>query len=253
MEYKEAFHNRLKNYDYAMDNYGKALEEEFLTAIKVLDLQPNESLVSIPAGGIPINAYIDPALNIKYLPFEPLKENNDTDIYVGHGDFTSIPLPNASIDKIITLASFHHVQAERTEALKEFHRILKYHGTLVIGDVLTGSPQAKWLNVFVNQYNSNGHNGLFLTHEESTEIEKLGFKVQVSLHTYNWSFENDDNAIDFVRNLFGLDLIPSSSEGSALLLTAMRNILDYHDNKFSWQLMYFNCRKITHQTTHFIN
>jgi SAM-dependent methyltransferase len=232
MEYKEAFTNRATRYDYAIEKYGTALREEFLTALKVLDLKPNESLVNIPAGGIPLDVYIDQALNIKYLAFEPLE---------GHCEFTAIPVMDSSIDKIITLASFHHVQEKRTQALCEFRRILKDQGTLVIGDVIQGSPQAHWLNVFVNEYNSNGHNGFFLTEAETVEIEKLGFKVCVWRHVYDWTFDNDDNAVDFVRNLFGLDRIPNTREGSAMLLGAMKDILGYKDNKFQWQLMYFRC------------
>lgn len=237
MEYEQAFKNRAGRYDYAMSKYGKALKEEFETALKVLDLQPYERLVNIPAGGIAINAYIDPTLKIDYMGFEPLQEHQKNDNE--YCDFTSIPLTNACVDKVISLAAFHHVQAKRTEALCEFHRILKEQGTLVIGDVIEGSPQAYWLNVFVNQYNSNGHNGLFLKEEEASSIEQLGFKVETSRHTYHWNFDNDEQAVDFVQNLFGIDLVPSTN----MLLDAMKEHLGYNDNRFEWQLLYFKCVK----------
>lgn len=237
MEYEQAFKNRGQRYDYAMQKYGTALQEEFATAIRVLDLQPYESLVNIPAGGIPLDMYIDPTLKIEYLGFEPSQEHEKQNIE--YCDFTSIPLDDMSVDKIISLAAFHHVQEKRSETLREFHRILKTNGMLVIGDVIDGSPQAYWLNVFVNQYNSNGHKGLFLKEEEACRFEELGYKVETSRHVYHWTFENDKQATDFVTNLFGLDLIPSSD----MLLGAMQEFLGYKDNKFEWQLLYFKCTK----------
>ena len=70
-------------------------------------------------------------------------------------------------------------------------------------------------------------------------IEKLRFQVEVSIESYNWYFDNDDEAIDFVHNLFGLDLIDDTS----ILLNAMKDILGYNDFKFRWELMYFKCKK----------
>jgi SAM-dependent methyltransferase len=238
MEYREAFNNREKRYEYAINKYQNVLRNEFEVAVKVLDLKESDNLVNIPAGGVPIHRYIDKNLNINYLPYEVIRDDKRDDMK--YCDFTNIPLHSRTIDKLITLASFHHVQEEREEALKEFKRILKDDGVLVIGDVIEGSKQAYWLNVFVNKYNSNGHNGLFLKESDVFLIKNIGFNVETSIHTYNWIFENDECAIDFIINLFGLDLL----DDKELLLTAMKDILDYKDNKFEWQLMYFKCRNV---------
>ncbi len=158
----------------------------------------------------------------------------------GTCEFTAILLEDDKVDKILSLASFHHVQEKRIETLREFRRILRKDGTLVIGDVIAGSKQDYWLNYFVNKHNSNGHNGLFLREEEAIEIEKIGFNVETKVYTYDWVFDNDENALDFVKNLFGLDLL----EDKSILLNAMRDILGYKDCKFEWQLMYFKCKKV---------
>jgi SAM-dependent methyltransferase len=227
MEYHEAFYKREHKYEYAVTTYENVLKREFEIAIEVLDLKEFETLVNIPAGGIPI----DSLKKIQYHAFEPLK---------GTCEFTAIPLEDNSVDKILSLASFHHVQEKRKETLIELRRILKQDGTLVIGDVIAGSKQDYWLNYFVNKYNSNGHNGLFLKEEEALEIEKIGFNVELKVYTYDWSFDNDENAVDFVKNLFGLDLL----DEKGILLNAMKDILGYNDCKFEWQLMYFKCKKI---------
>jgi SAM-dependent methyltransferase len=241
MEYQEAFKNREGKYEYAVSKYTKVLKREFEIAVEVLDLKHYHSVVNIPAGGIPIDNYIDPSLDIQYLPFEPLREEQYKDIR--HCDFTDIPLEDDSVDRILSLASFHHVQEKRIETLKELRRILKKGGQLVIGDVVCGSRQDNWLNVFVNTYNSNGHQGKFLEESEANVLEQLGFKVETFVYTYDWIFDNDNNAIDFVKNLFGLDKLQSNNNDS-FLLNALKEILGYEDNKFEWCLMYFRCTKV---------
>lgn len=74
-----------------------------------------------------------------------------------------IPLKSQSVNKILCLASLHHLNnEERINTYNEFYRILKPNGKLIIADVIKNSNQSIWLNNFVNNYNSNGHNGIFL-------------------------------------------------------------------------------------------
>lgn len=230
MEYKAAFKNRNVQYETAVEKHDGVLRQEFETAVAALDLKPSETLVNIPSGGNPLYTHIDPSLNIHYIPFEPMKD---------HSEFSNIPLPSNSIDKIITLASFHHVHREREDTLKEFHRILKPSGMLVIADVIEGTKQAEWLNGFVNEYNPNGHNGLFLTQSDTTLAQKTGFKVECCIHTYDWLFKSDEQAVNFTKNLFGLNLL----QDDTLLLQALKDRLDYKDCKFEWQIMYMKCIK----------
>jgi len=230
MDYKAAFKNREEQYENTVEEHDGVLRQEFQTAIDTLDLKLGETLVNIPSGGNPLYKYINPSLNIHYIPFEPLKD---------HSEFSNIPLSSNSIDKIITLASFHHVQEEREDTLREFHRILQPGGMLVIADVIDGTKQAYWLNGFVNDYNPNGHKGLFLTNSDVTLAENTGFKVEYCTHTYDWSFKSDEQAVNFTKNLFGLNLLHNDT----LLLQALKDILDFKDCKFEWQLMYMKCTK----------
>jgi ubiquinone/menaquinone biosynthesis C-methylase UbiE len=238
MDYQLAFHNRAERYDYAIHTYEDALSEEFKTAVQMLDPKPNDVVVNIPAGGTPIHKYISDTLNVTVKSFEMLREHKQDN--VTYCDITSIPLQDNSVDKIISLASFHHFQEDRQEVLMELRRILKNSGVLVIGDVIEGSPQDTWLNVFVNKYNSNGHTGWFLRPDSTSKIEQLGFKVESSKQTYHWSFSKDEDAIDFVKNLFGLDMIPND----AFLLDSMKQYLHYDSNMFEWQLLYLKCMKV---------
>lgn len=231
MEYEEAFFNRAQRYNYAVEKYKYVLDNEFKIAIDVLDLQFNDVLVNIPSGGIPLHKYIDKTLKVTYHGFEPLKDTSCS--------FTAIPLDDKSVDKIMCLSSFHHVQDQRVDTVNEFKRILKDGGTLVIGDVIKGSLQDEWLNTFVHRYNSNGHIGDFLKPSDVTFMSQYGFEVEVSNQSYNWMFKSDKDAIDFMINLFGLDLIHDTD----FLLQSMKSMLNYRNCIIEWQLQYLKCKK----------
>jgi hypothetical protein len=49
-----AFFNRAQRYNYAVDTYDYVLDNEFRTAIDILDLQCNDVLVNIPSYSIPM-------------------------------------------------------------------------------------------------------------------------------------------------------------------------------------------------------
>lgn len=240
MEYLKSFTDRTHSYLDAVEQYGDVLDEEFSTAVEMLDLKQNDIVLNAFAGGIPIQKYINKELNIQYLEFDLHKDFILNDIY----KFTinNIPLKCNSVNKIICLATLHHLNInERNILYNEFYRILKIGGVLIIGDVIHDSPQAKWLNIFVNKYNSNGHNGLFFTKNDSCLIETVGFKVNISLKNYNWNFENENSLIIFCKLLFGLNLYYNDDRS---LLDNIKNYLQYKDGKIPWKLIYFSCIKI---------
>ena len=63
-----------------------------------------------------------------------LKICQDKGLNVVYGDMCSLPLKDNSADFIISIASFHHLSTieRRTQALKEFYRVLKPGGNLLI-------------------------------------------------------------------------------------------------------------------------
>lgn len=227
-----------------MGRYGEALDHEFLTAVKVLDLQKGEVLLNIPAGGVPIHKYIDPTLGVECLRFETSEAFAESD-GIPFCEYTDIPLADATVDKILVLASLHHVVADdRPAVYKELARVLKPGGMLVIGDVIRGSAQDAWLNGFVDAHNSAGHQGLFFTESDADLLEDVGgVDVSVSRHRYRWDLKGAEDAIDFTRNLFGLDMLPGNGEGDRMLLEAMQSILGFDGSGFPWELIYFECKK----------
>lgn len=235
MDYKQSFQKRSQSYLQAIKDFPEALENEFLNAIKMLQLKENDVVLNIPAGGIPLEKYID--VHVNYFAFDTHDEFTSNEIKYCTWD--NIPLKNKSVDKIICLASLHHLNTnERISTLKEFHRILKKTGKLVIGDIINKSPQAIWLNDFVNTYNSDGHKGIFFTPEDSLFLNSQGFNVSTTIVSYPWVFNSNTNAIIFCKLLFGLDLLdltdPKLSQG-------VKDILNLENGKIPWQLIYFVC------------
>jgi SAM-dependent methyltransferase len=239
MDYIKSFKNRGHSYCKAVTLYNNVLDEEITAALDNLQLEKNDVLLNIFAGGIPIDKYIKSDLNITYLAFDM-----HTDFIIDSikkCSFDNIPIQSNSINKIICLATLHHLNiSERTSLYNEFYRILVPSGRLVIADVIDTSPQAKWLNEFVNTYNSNGHKGLFFTKDDSNLIKDSNFLVETSINEYNWNFNNDIDLLHFFKLLFGLDLCIDDTS----LLHSIKEYLYYNNRKFPWKVIYFNCVKM---------
>lgn len=238
MDYLASFTNRAHSYSNAIELYNNVLDEEIITAINNLQLKKDDVLLNVFAGGIPIDKYINNELNIKYLAFDMHKDFIADSIQ--KFTFDKIPLESSSVNKIICLATLHHLNIyERNILYNEFYRVLIPGGMLVIADVICNSPQAKWLNEFVDKYNTNGHKGLFFTANDSKLIETNGFNVDIYIENYNWNFEDEKNLLHFSRLLFGLDLCNDDD----ILLNSIKKYLHYIDGKIPWKLIYFNCIK----------
>ena len=114
---------------------------------------------------------------------------------------------------------------------------------LVIADVIENSPQANWLNTFVNKYNNNGHRGRSFSDKDSQLLKHNCFNVNTSIQNYNWTFVDDYDLVKFYKLLFGLDLCKDDE----FLLNNIKYYLPYNNtcNKItiSWKLLYFNCTK----------
>ena len=237
MDYIRSFTNRAHSYSNAMDLYQNVLDEEIITAIENLELKKDDILLNVFAGGIPIDKYIKDELNITYFAFDMHKDFLENSIK--QFTFDKIQMKSNSVNKIICIATLHHLSIDERDVLyKELNRILIPGGRLVIADVISDSPQAKWLNGFVDKYNSNGHNGLFFTNDDSKLLEKNNFKVDISINNYNWNFKDEECLLHFCKLLFGLDLCTDDK----LLLNSIKEYLHYDNGKIPWQLIYFNCK-----------
>lgn len=238
---KRFSNDKANNYIYAQSTYPYVMKNEFEAALELLKdkLQNEIVFVNIP-GDILFDRYLPVENRIEYIPYE----FNDTFANMLNTkcmSTDSIDLPDKKADIILSIAGLHHFNDdERLSFYKECKRVLKPDGVLLIGEVLKGSAQDKWLNEYVNAYNSNGHKGIFFDDIEANMLEDVGFNVEIKYVEYTWDFDSVESMCDYCINLFGLDKIYSIS----FLRKGIKNYLDYSVNddlscQFSWGLVYF--------------
>jgi hypothetical protein len=100
MDYEKSFKNRINSYLKAIKEFPTALNNEFVTAIDILNLSKNEVVLNIPAGGIPLHDYINPDLHIEYIAYDTHKGfTNEIGLSIKYCSWSNIPLPSNSVDK----------------------------------------------------------------------------------------------------------------------------------------------------------
>jgi SAM-dependent methyltransferase len=236
MEYEQLFSKRAKSYLSAIDTYPNVLDNEFLTAIQVCNLQHGQTLLTIPSSCEKLENYIPSVLNIQHVALETNKELASLTGKT-YCTFDSIPINNNSVDTILSLATLHHcTHDERIHFYEEACRILKPGGQLIIGDVLKDSDQDRWLNIFVNKYNSLGHKGVFWSNDDIELLESCGFSVSTTIKEYTWNFSDKASMYDFIRKLFYVYLASDND-----IYNGLQEYLhtDFINCIFKWKLIYF--------------
>ncbi|RQH16602.1 class I SAM-dependent methyltransferase [Okeania hirsuta] len=207
--YKDIFNQRGTLYHQGMLKYPLARAAEFNNIIKLSDLQDNQIICDMPSGGCYISNFIQQ--NLKIISIETsnefIKDSHNTvnNTIVVCEDISNIPLNSNSIDRIMSLAGLHHIE-HKVDFYKEAYRLLKTKGIFCIADALKDSKVANFLNIFVDQYNSMGHQGNFLTENTKDELEFINFQV---VHndsiSYHWCFDSVASMVDYCQLLFGID------------------------------------------------
>ena len=174
--YEDIFNQRGQSYHLAMEKYPKAREEEFHAAIKRLKKNPGSTILDLPAGGGYLQKYLNK--NINYLAYDFSGEFNDNHSKIIKCKESKIELGDGTINEIVSLAALHHIVA-RKEFYEEMYRILQNGGRLIIGDALAGSRIDDFLNGFLDQWNSMGHQGRFIKEEDVNEIREAGFDLKL--------------------------------------------------------------------------
>ncbi|WP_425389480.1 class I SAM-dependent methyltransferase [Ekhidna sp.] len=236
--YEQIFNQRGRSYHLAMEKYPAARNEEFNNIIEKLRLNEGGTILDIPAGGGYLKQFLR---NVNYLGYDFSGEFESGHDGIKKCKESKIDLTDECVNEIVSLAALHHI-VDRKAFYAEMHRILKRGGQLVIADVSAKSHIATFLNGFVDQWNSMGHQGNFICENDLNELTNSGFEVTITTKSYFWNFHNSHAAMDFFRLLFCLDLQPPKRDlkESLMSLGVISN-----DDRYSinWELSYLVCKK----------
>ncbi len=244
--YKDIFDKRGAAYHKAMLDYPLAREAEFRHILGLADIQEGDVVCDVPSGGGYLGGFIERQVEIISIDASTEFIRHCQQIHNMKKiqcDLSAITLPSSSVDKIISLAGLHH-----TKDLKPFYkeacRILNTNGLFCIADVVAGSGVADFLNGFVHEYSSMGHQGYFLSKKTRIDLEDSGFQVTYeSPVQYFWKFTGMEDMIRCCKLMFGIDQANNEQilEGISKYLGYQKIDASYCMN---WSLLFIRTQKI---------
>ena len=100
-----------------------------------------------------------------------------------------------------------------------------------------------FLNEFVNQYNPNGHSGLFYSEQDREHFLSCGYsRVFIRHRIYPWTFQSFQDMANFTQSLFYLKNINTHEIIQTLPIYLTIHCETNHP-QWEWQLIYFTCIK----------
>ncbi|KJS09209.1 MAG: methyltransferase type 11 [Gammaproteobacteria bacterium BRH_c0] len=207
--YDQLFDVRGTAYDRAMRMFPAARAKEFGQVIERAGLLSGMKVADVPAGGGYLAAYL-PA-GCEWLGHEPCGSfyahvGQSVDRGADPVSVPLLPLPwtDNSIDVAMSVAGIHHLEDKRP-LFAELLRVVKPGGRLVVSDVAVNSAPAKFLDGFVGDHNSTGHEGVFLSAITLDELRDTGWTViSNEAISFCWEFDKEQDMARFCHDLFDL-------------------------------------------------
>lgn len=244
--YAEIFEYRGVKYDDAMRQFPSARDQEFGTALSFIDFDSVSVVCDIPSGGGYLRRFLNKDISLVCVEesddfYELCPVSSNTTRLKGSLD-SVLPVETDLADVIFSIAGLHHLQDKRN-IVNEFYRITKPTGEVVIADVSLACITAPWLNVFVHENNSVGHDGIFLDKHFDQMVEEAGFSVLFNkIVRYDWVFESELSMVKFCRSLFGIDLCSDED-----ILEGIKKYLGYRIGddlvRMNWELKFMHVKK----------
>ncbi len=204
--YTEIFSERANSYHSAMKRWPRARDAEFRATLEPLAETPDGIICDMPSGGCYLAEYLRPGMRYFGVEqadgfFDNGADKSDARLIA---PIVDVPLPDNSVDYIVSLAALHH-EPDLTAVFDEMRRLTRMGGRIVIADVEVDTPPARFLNGFVARNNPLGHDGRFLAAGTPDLLAASGFTViDDALVAVPWSFDSVEDAGAFCSDLFGI-------------------------------------------------
>lgn len=242
-DYTRIFEARGDHYNEAGRIQPRARDVERRLLIRLLRVKPHHVICDAPAGGgyladglRPLVARASQIICVE--PSRTFAAGIDPSFKAHVAPLDAMPIAEATLDRVGSLAGLHHL-ADKAPFFREAHRLLKPGGRFAVGDVLAGTPVARFLNGAVNRYSSTGHHGRFLrSGEASALLRTAGFtRIREEHHEYWWTFESDEQMVRYCQSLFGLTRA-TQRQVHAALKAAFAIQTGSHETRLPWSLLY---------------
>ena len=205
--YADIFEQRAGAYHSAMRQWPRARDAEFRSVLEPLADEPDGLVCDMPSGGGYLAAHLRPGL--RYIGVDPAEGfvaacAEDSPLNTVHSPITDVPLPDNSVDYVVSLAGLHH-EPSLASVFAEMRRLVRPGGRVVIADAGVDTPPARFLNGFVASNNPQGHDGHFLDAKTAALLEQAGLNVADDQHVdMPWLFDSITEAGAFCGQLFGV-------------------------------------------------
>ena len=219
---------------------------EFQALLSQVQVEDGQVVCDLPSGGGYLSRYLSSsnlifqAMETSEYFFNQCPEDDNHDRYLC--DLADLPLDSASVDRVFSMAGLHHVE-DRFPVYSEIERILKPGGLAVVADANAGSATANFLNTFVHENNSMGHQGRFLQENDLDEMERSCLVIQSDHQIdYHWGFASAADMSAYSKALFGLDMADQ-----ATILKGIHKYLGYEESnngvEMAWGLRFITVSK----------
>ncbi len=206
--YSDIFTQRGETHAEAFRLYPEACREEAATVLRLATPRPGETLLDLPAASGFLSTYLnEPGVRVVAVDPNPLFhgecQRRGLESYLAALD--DLPLADGSVDVAVCLAGLHH-EPSCPPVFQEIRRVLRPQGRLAIAEVAEGSAVAEFLNGFVHNHSSLGHEGEFVDDGFIDNLTGAGFRlVRDETPAYHWNFASHEELADCLRLMFGID------------------------------------------------